>query len=167
MIWTRASARLRELIAERHVAASRCRQHRRETENREPVFIDFAVGRGTLRCHRWETLRDVSLLGIEGVVARFKFTARPVKPNWVQRELRLTGQEHSRAIPLADILYSEPSHPGVVRGFKSSILKSDRASECPLSASRVVIGGAFRFERKPYAVQAKKVESNLVRTLLP
>jgi hypothetical protein len=33
--------------------------------------------------------------------------------------------------------------------------------------SRAVIGGAFRFERKPYAVQAKKVESNLVRTLLP
>jgi hypothetical protein len=33
--------------------------------------------------------------------------------------------------------------------------------------SRAVITGAFRFERKPYAVQAKKVESNLVRTLLP
>ena len=32
---------------------------------------------------------------------------------------------------------------------------------------RAVIAGAFRFERKRYAVQAKKVESNLVRTLLP
>ena len=32
---------------------------------------------------------------------------------------------------------------------------------------RAVIAGGFRFGRKPYAVQAKNVESNLVRTLLP
>jgi hypothetical protein len=30
-------------------------QHHRETENRETIFIDFAGGEGTLRCHRLKT----------------------------------------------------------------------------------------------------------------
>src|SRR2546423_13675093 len=39
-------------VIAQHVDAE---QHHRETENRETVFIDFAGGAGTLRCHRLET----------------------------------------------------------------------------------------------------------------
>jgi NMD protein affecting ribosome stability and mRNA decay len=47
----RSGQPIRCVIAQ-HVDAE---QHHRETENRETVFIDFAGGAGTLRCHRLKT----------------------------------------------------------------------------------------------------------------
>src|SRR5262249_24476985 len=65
--------------------------------------------------------------GSQAAVSSVRGCAQPVYPQ-LQKNRHLPRVSE---VPEADILYSEPLRPGVVRGFKASIFKSDRASECP------------------------------------